>query len=34
MKIVNKNAEIEINISKDGTVEFWNPYNREWVDKP
>jgi hypothetical protein len=34
MKIVNKNAEIKISIGKDGGVEFWNPFNKEWVYKP
>jgi hypothetical protein len=40
MKIQNKNAEIKISIKKydkdirKDNVEFWNPYNREWVNKP
>ncbi len=34
MKIVHKKAEVRISINKDDRVEFWNPFNKEWVDKP
>ncbi|MGA2677544.1 MAG: hypothetical protein ABSE83_11690 [Methanobacterium sp.] len=34
MKIVHKNAEIKIDIHEKYGVLFWNPFNKEWVDKP
>ncbi len=40
VKMQYKNVELHIHIRKDGSditkddVEFWNPFNKEWVIRP